>query len=67
MICLRKNAINPFILLAEWSVKVKGISGIRYPSTRMKLINERGSNLVLFDADSAKANGTSFRVRRIFK
>ena len=63
---LKEKCYKSFHLLAEWC-EGKGISGIRYPSTRMKLINERGSNLVLFDADSAKANETSFRVRRIFE
>ena len=63
---LKEKCYKSFHLLAEWC-EGKGISGIRYPSTRMKLINERGSNLVLFDADSAKATETSFRVRRIFK
>ena len=63
---LKEKCYKSFHLLAEWC-EGKGISGIRYPSTRMNLINERGPNLVLFDADSAKANETSFRVRRIFK
>ena len=47
---LKEKCYKSFHLLAEWC-EGKGISGIRYPSTRMKLINERGSNLVLFDAD----------------
>ena len=30
----------------------------------MKLINEKGSNLVLFDADAAVADESSFRICR---
>ena len=50
-------------VFAEWCEN-KGFAGIRYPSTRMKLIDHRGSNIVLFDADSAIADESTFRICR---
>ncbi len=59
----KERCYKSFHLFSEWC-ESKGISGIRYPSTRMKLINEKGSNLVLFDADAAVADESSFRICR---
>ena len=49
-----------FHMLAEYFEK-KGYAGIAYPSTRMKLNGSTGSNLVIFDADSAQANESTMR------
>lgn len=59
----KERCYKSFHLFSEWCEN-KGISGIRYPSTRMKLIKEKGSNLVLFDADAAVADESSFRICR---
>lgn len=40
----------------------RGYAGICYPSTRMKLIGKQGSNMVLFDADSAEPLLDTFRI-----
>ena len=50
---LKDKCYKSFHILAEY-FESKDIAGIIYPSTRMKIIGEKGTNLVLFDADSAK-------------
>ena len=60
---LKERAYKSFHLFAEWC-EDKGIAGIRYPSTRMKRIGKHGSNLVIFDADSAEPDEASFHVLR---
>lgn len=60
---LKERCYKSFHVFAEWCEN-KGFAGIRYPSTRMKLIGERGTNIVLFDADSAVADESTFRICR---
>lgn len=60
---LKERCYKSFHLFAEWC-EGKDIAGIRYPSTRMKLIHERGTNIVLFNADSAVADESTFRIIR---
>jgi hypothetical protein len=50
----KDKCYKAFHVLAEY-FESKGFAGITYPSTRMKLIGKSGSNLVLFNADSAEA------------
>jgi len=40
-----------------------GLSGIMYPSTRMNLINQSGTNLVLFNVDDAVPDSSSIRTK----
>ena len=49
----KDKCYKSFHILSEYFRKI-GCAGICYPSTRMKLIGKQGSNLVLFDADSAE-------------
>lgn len=56
----KDKCYKSFHILAEY-FESKGYAGICYPSTRMKLIGKRGSNLVLFDADSAEPLLETFR------
>ena len=49
----KEKCYKSFHILATY-FENKGCAGICYPSTRMKLIGKQGSNLVLFDADSAE-------------
>lgn len=60
---LKERCYKSFHVFAEWCEN-KGFAGIRYPSTRMKLIDQRGSNIVLFDADSVIADESTFRICR---
>ena len=60
---LKERCYKSFHVFAEWCEN-KGFAGIRYPSTRMKLIGERGTNIVLFDANSAVADESTFRICR---
>lgn len=60
---LKERCYKSFHVFAEWCEN-KGFAGIRYPSTRMTLIGERGTNIVLFDADSAVADESTFRICR---
>lgn len=55
----RDKCYKAFHILAEY-LESKGYSGISFPSTRMRLIGKRGSNLVLFDADSAEPILTTY-------
>ena len=57
----KEKCYKSFHLLAEY-FENKGFDGICYPSTRMKLLGKHGRNLVLFNADSAEANETTFRI-----
>lgn len=49
----KDKCYKSFHILAEY-FENRGYAGICYPSTRMKLIGKKGTNLVLFDADSAE-------------
>lgn len=60
---LKERCYKSFHVFAEWCEN-KGFVGIRYPSTRMKLINKGGSNIVLFDDDSDVADESTFRICR---
>lgn len=60
---LKERCYKSFHVFAEWCEN-KGFAGIRYPSTRMKLLGERGTNIVLFDANSAVADESTFRICR---
>lgn len=57
----KDKCYKAFHILAEY-FENKGYAGICYPSTRMKLIKKKGSNLVLFDADSAEPILSTFRL-----
>ena len=56
----KDKCYKSFHVLAEY-YESKGYAGIAYSSTRMKLLGKAGSNLVLFDADSAEAIPGSLR------
>lgn len=57
----KDKCYKSFHVLAEY-FENRGYAGICYPSTRMKLIGKQGSNLVLFDADSAEPLIDTFRL-----
>jgi hypothetical protein len=50
---LKDKCYKSFHIMAEY-IEQRGIAGIIYPSTRMKLIKEKGTNLVLFNVDDAQ-------------
>lgn len=56
----KEKCYKAFHILAQY-FENKEYAGICYPSTRMKLIGKTGSNLVLFNADSAEAIENTFR------
>lgn len=56
----KDKCYKAYHILAEY-FENRGYGGICYPSTRMKLIKKQGSNLVLFNADSATPIQESFR------
>lgn len=56
----KDRCYKSFHILAEY-FENKGYAGIAYPSTRMKLNGSTGSNLVIFDADSAQANESTIK------
>lgn len=58
---LKEKCYGAFRTLAVF-FENHGIDGIIYPSTRMKLIGKSGTNIVIFDADDAKPNISTFRV-----
>lgn len=60
---LKDRCYKSFHILAEY-LERKGISGIKYPSTRMKLIQKTGSNIVLFNAMDVNPDKTTYRVLR---
>jgi hypothetical protein len=57
----RDKCYKAFHILAEY-LENRGFAGICYPSTRMKLIGKQGTNMVLFDAESAEPILDTFRI-----
>lgn len=57
----KDQCYKSFHILAEYFVN-RGYAGICYPSTRMKLIDKQGLNLVLFNADSAEPKLGTFQI-----
>lgn len=57
---LKDQCYKAFHVLAEY-FESKGIAGIVFPSTRMRLLNQTGSNLVLFSADDAFPDVSTYR------
>lgn len=58
---LKDQCYKAFHVLAEY-FESKGIAGIVFPSTRMRLLNQTGSNLVLFSADDAFPDVGTYRL-----
>lgn len=56
----KDRCYKSFHVLAEY-FESKGYAGIAYPSTRMKLKGKQGTNLTLFNADSAEAIESTLR------
>jgi len=56
----KDKCYKSFHILAEY-FENKGYAGICYPSTRMKLINKQGTNLVLFNDSNAEPLLNTFR------
>jgi hypothetical protein len=58
---LKDQCYKSFHILAEY-FENKGIAGIVFPSTRMRLLNKTGSNLVLFSVDDAFPDVGTYRI-----
>ena len=58
---LKDQCYKSFHILAEYFEK-KNIAGIVFPSTRMRLLNQTGSNLVLFSVGDAAPNIDTYRI-----
>ena len=57
---LKDKCYKAFHILALY-LEQKGINGIIYPSTRMKLLKKSGTNIVLFDVDDVIHDESSLR------
>lgn len=58
---LKDQCYKSFHILAEY-FESNGIAGIVFPSTRMRLLNQTGSNLVLFSAEDAFPDVSTYRI-----